>query len=152
MYKVFYVECRIADAIVIMYTNHHSGEARADCSILMIFSFNVSFLSSNQIMQMGRKSGCNKHVMIRYWILEPKSRPQSQNGKITVVKNYQNTKRTYGQPNGQLFTKRWPLRNQNRTKNNMSKHKVKTMSSNRIPQQATQNYRLESVSNELLGL
>ena len=33
--------------------------------------------------------------------------------------------RTDGQPSGQLFPKRWPLRNQNQTKSIMNKHKVK---------------------------
>ena len=31
----------------------------------------------------------------------------------------------YGQPNGQLFPKRWPLSDPNRTKSTMNKHKVK---------------------------
>ena len=33
--------------------------------------------------------------------------------------------RTYGQPSGQLFPKRWPLSNPNRTNSIMNKHKVK---------------------------
>ena len=33
--------------------------------------------------------------------------------------------RTYGQPSGQLFHKRWPLSNPNRTKSIINKHKVK---------------------------
>ena len=33
--------------------------------------------------------------------------------------------RTNGQPSGQLFPKRWPLSNSNRTKRIMNKHKVK---------------------------
>ena len=45
--------------------------------------------------------------------------------EITNIINSQNTKRTYGQPGGQLFPKRWPLRNQNRTKNNTNTRKVK---------------------------
>ena len=35
------------------------------------------------------------------------------------------TMRTYGQTSGQLFPKRWPHSNQNRTKSIMNKHKVK---------------------------
>ena len=35
------------------------------------------------------------------------------------------TMRTYGQPSGQLFPKRWPLSNPNRTKSIINKHKVK---------------------------
>ena len=33
--------------------------------------------------------------------------------------------RTYGHLSGQLFPKRWPLSNPNRTKSIMNKHKVK---------------------------
>ena len=33
--------------------------------------------------------------------------------------------RTFGQPSGQLFPKRWSLSNPNRTKSIMNKHKVK---------------------------
>ena len=33
--------------------------------------------------------------------------------------------RTYGQTSGQLFPKRWPLSNQNRTKSIMNEHKEK---------------------------
>ena len=44
---------------------------------------------------------------------------------ITKITNSQNTKITYGQPSEQLFPKRWPLSNLNRTKNNMNTHKVK---------------------------
>ena len=33
--------------------------------------------------------------------------------------------RTYGQQSEQLFPKRWPLSNPNRTKNNMNTRKVK---------------------------
>ena len=81
---------------------------------------------------------------------------QSSNPKreITNITNSQNTKRTYGQPSEQLFPKRWPLSNRTRTKNNMNIRKVKrhrnsdTKTGNREPHQ---NYRLGTVSNELLG-
>ena len=43
--------------------------------------------------------------------------PSKPKRKITNITNSQNTKRTYGQPIGQLFPKRWPLSNRNRTKN-----------------------------------
>ena len=36
--------------------------------------------------------------------------------------NSQNTKGTYGQPSEQLFPKRWPFSNGNRTENNMNTH------------------------------
>ena len=41
------------------------------------------------------------------------------------ITNRQKTMRTYGQQSGQLFPKRWPLSNPNRTKSIMNKHKVK---------------------------
>ena len=62
--------------------------------------------------------------------------------------------REHGQPSEQLFPKRWPLSNRNRTKNNMNTHKGKRhknsdpKTGNREPQQ---NYRLGTVNNELLG-
>ena len=43
--------------------------------------------------------------------------------KITNITISQNTKRTYGQPSEQLFPKRWPLSNRNRTKSNINTHK-----------------------------
>ena len=50
------------------------------------------------------------------------SKPKREISKIT---NSQNTTRTYGQPSEQLFPKRLPLSNPNRTKNNMNTRKVK---------------------------
>ena len=44
--------------------------------------------------------------------------------EIHITKS-QNTERTYGQPSEQLFPKRWPLTNRNRTKNNMNTRNVK---------------------------
>ena len=46
--------------------------------------------------------------------------PSKPKRKITKITKSQNTKRTYGQPSEQLFPKRWPLSNPNRTKNNMN--------------------------------
>ena len=63
-------------------------------------------------------------------------------------------KRAYGQPSEQLFHKRWPFSNPNRAENNMNTLKVKrhrnsdTKTGNREPQT---NYRLGTVSNDLLG-
>ena len=51
--------------------------------------------------------------------------PSKPKPEITKITNSQNTKRTYGQPSTQLFPKRWPLSNPNRTKNNMNTCKVK---------------------------
>ena len=80
--------------------------------------------------------------------------PSKPKREITNITISQNTKRTYGHPSEQLFPKRWPLSNRNRTKYNMNTHKVKrhrnsdTKTGNREPQQ---NYRFGTVSNELLG-
>ena len=41
---------------------------------------------------------------------------QPSEREITNITNSQNTKRTYGQPSGQLFSKRWPISNRKRTK------------------------------------
>ena len=51
--------------------------------------------------------------------------PSKPKREITKITNSQNTKRTYGQPSEQLFTKRYPLSNPNQTKNNMNTRKVK---------------------------
>ena len=51
--------------------------------------------------------------------------PSKPNQEITKITNCQNTKRTYSQPNEQLFPKRWPLSYPNRPKNNMNTRKVK---------------------------
>ena len=42
--------------------------------------------------------------------------PSRTKRDITNITNSHDTKRTYGQPSKQLFPKRWPLSNQNRTK------------------------------------
>ena len=80
--------------------------------------------------------------------------PSKPKREITNITNSQNTKITYGQPSEQLFPKRWPLSNRNRTKHNMNTRKVNVTETltpktgNREPQQ---NYRLGTVSNKLLG-
>ena len=51
--------------------------------------------------------------------------PSKPKRKITKITNSQNTNRTHGQPSEQLFPKRFPLSNPNRTNNNINKHKVK---------------------------
>ena len=48
--------------------------------------------------------------------------PSKPKREITKIRNIENTKRTYGQPNELLFPKRWPLSNPNRTKNNTNTH------------------------------
>ena len=42
--------------------------------------------------------------------------PSKQKRETTNITNSQNTKKTYGQPSEQLFPKKWPLSNRNRTK------------------------------------
>ena len=42
--------------------------------------------------------------------------PSKPKREITIITNNQNTKKTRGQPSEQLFSKRWPLSNRNRTK------------------------------------
>ena len=49
--------------------------------------------------------------------IRTKTKPSTPKRKITNISNSQNTKRTNGQPSEQLFPKRWPLSNRNRTKN-----------------------------------
>ena len=51
--------------------------------------------------------------------------PSKPKREITNITNSQNIKRKYGQPSEQLFPKRWPLSNRNRTKTNINTHKVK---------------------------
>ena len=75
-----------------------------------------------------------------------KQQAKNANRQITISTN--------GQPGVQLFPKRWPLSNQNRTKSIMNKRKVKhhrnsdTKTGNREPRQ---NHRLGTVCNEFLG-
>ena len=74
--------------------------------------------------------------------------------EITKFSNRQNTMRIHGQPNRQLFSKRWPLSNPNRTKSIMNIYNVKrhrTLTSktgNRGPHQI---YRLGMVSYSYWG-
>ena len=54
--------------------------------------------------------------------------PSKQEREITKIANCQNTKKTSDvrkHLSKQLFPKRWPVSNLNRTKHNMNKHKVK---------------------------
>ena len=78
--------------------------------------------------------------------------PSKPKRGITKNTNSQNTKRTYCHPSKQLFPKRWPLSNPNRSNYNMNTCKVKRQqnsdSKNRQQRTATE-YRLVMVSNEL---
>ena len=80
--------------------------------------------------------------------------PSKPKRKITITTNSRNTKITYGQPREQLFPKRWPLSNRNRNKiiwTHVRWNVYETLTpktGNREPQQ---NYRIGTVSNELLG-
>ena len=51
--------------------------------------------------------------------------PSKPKRVITNITNSQNTKITYGKPREQLFPKRWPLGNRNRTKLNMNTRRAK---------------------------
>ena len=58
--------------------------------------------------------------MTRNWSNQNQNPAASKQKRgITKITNSQNTKRTYGQPNEQLFPKRWQLSNLNRTENNL---------------------------------
>ena len=63
--------------------------------------------------------------------------PSKPKQEITNITNSQ--KRTYGQPSEQLFHKRWPLSNQNRTKNNMNTRKEK-ITETLTPKTGTENH------------
>ena len=73
-------------------------------------------------------SECHKikeYAKIRNWsnqIPTPALKPKRV---ITNITNSQNTKITYGKPSEQLFPKRWPLGNRNRTKINMNTRRAK---------------------------
>ena len=68
--------------------------------------------------------------------------------EITKITNSQNSKRTYRQPGEQLFTKRLPLSNSNRTKNNMSTRKMKHHR-NSDKKQATENHNRTECASEI---
>ena len=73
--------------------------------------FEMQIVSRRKVKSMER----SETEAIRTQIQPPKSKRE-----ISNITNSQNTKRTYGQPSQQLFPKRWPLSNRNRTKNNMN--------------------------------
>ena len=87
--------------------------------------------------------------------IRPQIQPSKPKREITKIRNSQNTKRKYGQPSEQLFPKRWPLSNANRTKNNINTHTVKRHQTSDTPKtgnrEPQQNYCIGTVSNELLG-
>ena len=79
--------------------------------------------------------------------------PSKPKREITKFTNSKNKQRTYGQPSGQLFPKRWSISNPNRTKHNINTSKVKrhrnsAKADNREPEQ---NYHIGNVNNDLLG-
>ena len=59
----------------------------------------------------------NKYAMTGTGAIRTEIPPFKPNREITKVTNSQNTKRTNGQPSGQLFPTRWLLSNPNQTKN-----------------------------------
>ena len=66
--------------------------------------------------------------------------PSKSKREITNITNSQKTKITYGQPSEQLFPKRWPLSNRNRTKNNINTRKVKRHRNSNTKKQVTENH------------
>ena len=65
--------------------------------------------------------------------------PSKPKRGINKNTNSQNTKRTYGHPSKQIFPKRWPLSNPNRSKYNMNTCKVKRQQNSDRKKQATEN-------------
>ena len=66
--------------------------------------------------------------------------PSKPKREITSITNRQNKKRTYGQPSEQLFPKRWPLNNHNRTKNNVNTRMVKRHRNSDAKEQAIEKH------------
>ena len=71
--------------------------------------------------------------------------PSKPKREITNITNSQNTKRTYGQQSEQLFPKRWPLSNRNRTKD-MNTRKVKRHRNSDTKKQSTQKFWIKLMS------
>ena len=84
------------------------------------------------------------------------TQPTKPKREITNTTNSQNTKRTHGQPSEQLYPKRWPLSNRNRTKHNTNTHKVKLHRNSDTKKQATEDHNkttaLERSAKNYLGL
>ena len=77
-------------------------------------------------------------------VIRTQLQPSKPKREIINITNYsQNTKRTFCQPSEQLFPKRRPLSNRNRTKTNMNTRMVKrhrnsdTKTGNKEPQPTT---------------
>ena len=69
---------------------------------------------------------------------------------VANITNSLNTERTCGQQSEQLFPKRMPLSNRNRTKNKVNRDRNSDTKNRQ--QRTTKNYRLGTVSNELVGV
>ena len=78
-----------------------------------------AFQRSTHRYRYGHGAGLKVKSMQRSGTEAIRTQIQSSKPKreITKITNSQNTKRRYGQPSEQLFPKRWPLSNPNRTKN-----------------------------------
>ena len=85
-------------------------------AILILFVLNRKYLNEDK---------SKKYEKIRTEAIRTQIQASKSKGEISYITNGQNTKKTFGQPSGQLFPKRWPLSNRNRTKNNMNSHMVK---------------------------
>ena len=81
--------------------------------------------------------------------------PSKPKREITKITNSQNTNRTYGQPNRQLFPKRWPLSNGNRTKNTIDTflacHLYKEDTTGSIDSSLKNSWRKQSKSRFIFG-
>ena len=79
--------------------------------------------------------------------------PSKPKREIPRITKRENSRRTNGQSSELLFSKRWPLSNSNRTNNDMNTRKVerhRKSDSKTGTRESQQNYRLRTVSNELL--
>ena len=53
----------------------------------------------------------NKYAMTKNWSYQNHNPSLKTKKEISKIANSQNTKRTYGRPSEQLFSKKWPLSN-----------------------------------------
>ena len=121
-------------------TEHENASLQSvPCAIgthitVLVRSLNIAMLRQNQKLvdllfqplpiKHGIRDGAFSKVKRRQRLGTEAIRTQIQPSKpireVTNITNSQNTKGTYCQPSEQLFHKRWPLSNRNRTKNNQS--------------------------------
>ena len=95
----------------------YSDSSKHRIRLLYNFKWNHSHYSNKTNIDKSKKYAKRPETETIRTQIKP-SKPERE---ITKITNSQNIKRTYGQ----LFPKRWPQSNQNRTKNNMNTRKVK---------------------------